>query len=448
MLTFLIYSVFCVSLAWLTYLRPATGVVAALLMFAFEQWAQAHNFFFMQNNWLTNYLFLAIILLGVLRRVIRHGVVSPFPGVVPVLVIALYLFAFVSSSWSPAFDKALDIWAFQAPFLILMIVVTPMVISSTRDLGGVFFAYLLFAAPLALLLLLTVEWWGRYLVIEGLKSPFDANPNAIGNVGILIFMLSMVLEVDKSLHYNLHKIWRLIRWPLLLLGVALAIKAQSRGQLLAAGLAVLFAYWSKTERKDPKLVLGLTLFLGLVALAFTLIFESVIEDTERWSVEKMTADALLRFDASVVMLNAWSQDIVALMIGLGSAAAYSYTGLYVHVIPVEILTEQGVLGFTLFAAIIVLTLANVRKVLQRTEAGVEKSYFICLVGYFLIELVLCFKQGSLPLSPSLFFAVILIAHCARFKRAYMPKKDVEAESQVYAEGGSSDSARKPLFNFV
>lgn len=422
-MTFYIYALFMAALAIITIKKPSTGIVAVLIFFALEQWAQASSYYFMQHNWLTNYLIVGVVLIGLISTTLKTGIPSLTPTPVVFLTVLLFLYSFSSAFWSSAYDTAMDRWELNAPFLALVILVTPLLLRKTSDLVDFFSSYILFAVPLAILLLFTVEWWGRYLVVEGTSSSFDTNPNAIGNVGVMLFMIALIIEVDKSKRLlstvNLSKIWPVMKWIVVILGIALALKSQSRGHLAAAAIATPFALWTRKDNKDFLNFFGWIFFIALLSIIAYIVFgyvitdQTLVSDEGRWTAEKIISDMDLRFEASLLMLEIWSSDIFSIIFGLGNSAAYSHVGIYIHVVPLEILTEEGLIGFSIFLAIILITIRNASYLLRAVDLK-QKSYIACLVAFFAIELILYCKQGSLVVSPTIFLIIALIdklKHC-------------------------------------
>lgn len=432
-MTFIAYAG-CISVLFLLALRwPATAVAAALLMFSFEQWAQASNGYFFQNNWLTNYLFLAVILTAWTTTIIRQGIPKVAPDGSVVLILALYAWSFISILWSSDPALAMDLWQINGPYHALMVIVTPMLIRKTSDLGKTFTAYIFLGTTLAAMLLFTVEWNGRYLVIPGMLNPFDSNPNEIGKLGALLLVFSMTIRLDsktkmaRGLH--LHVVMKVARWFIVALAVAIAIRSEARGQLLGAAAAVLFAVWAKGKRKNVGTVLGVFAALAMIAVLSYFVFGYLIDDQNRWTVERISSDIYGRFAASIDLLRAWIADTPAFLFGLGNSSSYSIVGFYPHVVPVEILAEAGLIGFFLFLAIMYKCAANLIALFRLVRDRIALSYTICLAALLIVESLLYLKQGSFITSPSLFLCVVLIAHTKRFEIARHRAEQVRLNSK-------------------
>ena len=83
------------------------------------------------------------------------------------------------------------------------------------------------------------------------------------------------------------RVWQLLRWFVGFLALALIFRSQSRGQLIAAVLAMmaLIPYGRGTSR-ITSLVIGLT-SIALIFVTTAIAFNSFSETAERWNLDTM-----------------------------------------------------------------------------------------------------------------------------------------------------------------
>ena len=114
---------------------PAVALAGVLCMFGLEQWGQATTPFFAQHHTVTNYLIGGILVLALMVQGAKKGF-SLLAGYPPVgwLTLALFLYAFASAQWAPRSDISLDLWASRWPYLITIVVLSPLLITQSRDL--------------------------------------------------------------------------------------------------------------------------------------------------------------------------------------------------------------------------------------------------------------------------------------------------------------------------
>ena len=97
--------------------------------------------------------------------------------------------------------------------------------------------------------------------------------------------------------------------------------------------------------------------------------------------------------------------------GLGSSASYDkeIVGFYTHVIPIEILAEEGLFGFSLFILIIIFSIQNIIKIVRLVDrVGLNRNVIVVLGSSSLFMLIVSFKSGALVGAYYLFLFPILI----------------------------------------
>jgi hypothetical protein len=152
------------------------------------------------------------------------------------------------------------------------------------------------------------------------------------------------------------------------------------------------------------------------------------------SIEQGTS---IRLVSVGVMLSAWLSDPFTILFGLGNSAAYDpeLVGIYPHNVPVEILTEEGILGFLIFSAFVIrvlwITVGRTGSVRRRILQ--DAAPFLALfVFYFIVSL----KQGNLLSSSLIFLAGILVERSVILSRREIAKEGTEingADKVVHAE---------------
>src|SRR5262249_31826414 len=142
------------------------------------------------------------------------------------------------------------------------------------------------------------------------------------------------------------------------------------------------------------------LAIGLSALAVVgwLAFDFVQIDSSRWSSEQGADDAAGRINAAVALLGFALSNPLALVFGLGNSSAFAYVGFYPHIAALEVLAEEGLIGFGLFMAVTVMTIGSVRRfitVINASQDIKQRAAVAILSAVFIFEFLLTFKQGSL-----------------------------------------------------
>jgi hypothetical protein len=135
----------------------------------------------------------------------------------------------------------------------------------------------------------------------------------------------------------------------------------------------------------------------------------------RFDTERAVVDYGERINAAEGLLDSYlSSGILGLIFGLGNSASFSprVVGFYTHIVPIEILCELGLIGFSMLMAILALTVRALVR-LGATMSAFQKSadtrrVIASLAALALIELVLAFKEGSLVRDVNLFLFPVVI----------------------------------------
>jgi hypothetical protein len=392
--------------------RPAFALGAFLSMFALEQWGSTTISFVASNGSFTNYLALVIVTLAFGLRLFKRGGLRLVNGPTHVVVILFYMYAAASILWTPAHDAAMTEWKAQAPYLLFSVVLLPLLIRNPDDavegLLGTIIAGAILAAALAFL----VDWGYRSIESEVDAGEAVRLPLAIAHLGAIMF-------VSAVLFFRWRGIAALAALGLLAISIILVIKTGSRGQLISMVLsAMLFLPVSRGWSLSRGALAGIA--AAALAMAVIWIFlpdlSNLLSTQEgRFDADRAVGDYEERIAAASRLLDAYlSSGVLTLLFGLGSSASFSpgIVGFYVHIVPVEILCELGVVGFILFVTALglaVRALVRLAFIISSPQISpATRRAVACLSAFALIELLLSFKQGSVVRDVNLFLFPILI----------------------------------------
>lgn len=374
------------------YRAPGVAVASVLCMFGLEQWAQAMVPFFTYNHTFTNILSGLLVVFGLALVFFRRRDVSLSYPVVGWLVFILFFYAFTSLLWTPDFERSLSLWVDRSPYIVTVLILAPLLINNLSDMKGMTWSVMLLGGAVVILLLVFGQWSGRKIVLAGAEQESGGNPLAVAGMAGYVAFAAMFLPVMRAA--VLH---RVLRWLLIAACLMLAVKSGSRGQsfgiLIIAVFFLLFTLPSKGLRSAFWNTMGIGTVLLLGGWALTNFAES-----DRWTSEGIEEAGSHRWDPAIKMLVHWYTSPEALLFGLGNSAAYDHRllGWYPHVVPVEILTEEGLIGFGLFVAIIYLATRSLVRVYRMVKYDeTSRGMALTLGAWFFYTLLLAFKQGSM-----------------------------------------------------
>ncbi|HJT19692.1 MAG TPA: hypothetical protein VJ746_04430 [Nitrospira sp.] len=389
--------------------HPGVALAGILCMFGLEQWGQATTTYFVQHQTATNYLMGGILVLALMRQGIRNGfsILAGYPTVAW-LTLVLFLYAFASTQWATRADISLELWSSRWPYLLTFLVLSPFVINSSRDLRSAYTAVFLSGGLLTFLLLFFVKWEARRIVLDhDLGNPLAAAAMA-GMVAIVAILADP---------WPRFKICAPIKWAAIALCLALVVRSGSRGQLLGV-IVVSIACWPISRGcsnvKQFFLLGFVVLFLGATcawALQEFWTYQEYGGRVDRWSEQSAQEGLAGRFGNAFLLLRLAYQTPETVLFGLGNSSAYDprILGIYPHFVPLEVLAEEGLVGFALYALVAYSTFrSGVRCLKLAADEQSDRLLVGGLLALYGFTVLLSLKQGSLLINLEPFMLAIVL----------------------------------------
>jgi len=410
------------------YPGAACGYVLAGM--ALEQCAQAFVPLANRQDTLCNYLTAGTVLVGLGARILQDRAALPRLRTTSLWVLGLLGYCYLTAAWSIFPATTIAALNRAVPYLVTFVGAAPLLIRSEKDLQACLVTLLFSTLGALALLLLFAEWGGRGVMLPGRQ--FESNPLALAeSAGCLLIVTAFSpLRTDKS---------RLL--GIALLGTALIVttlvflRTAARGQVLAAlGATVAF---SVRQRGGGWLVLALGLG-GLLAYGF--MPEEVAKNAERWDPEQMrSAVDAGRVHEAERLLTFWSHSsLTHQVLGLGHASAQDprLLGNYPHVVPVEVLAEEGFVGAFLFALAVGVGATTCFRALRNASTATRRI-LAATTALLAFEFVLIWKQGSLLGASPLLLLLTIVPEAAGAR--------ARSQSERSALRGGSRLAAPPRF---
>lgn len=387
--------------------RPAIAFGYMLCIFALEQWFQSKEVYFVTNTSFINLSSGVLVVLGVVASFIKKGGLFSDIPVISNFILVLYLYAFVSAFWSPVFDVSVANIRSSLPYIVLSVFIAPLVIKDKADFNAIFKFIMLFGFALLILLLFFTDWGYRTITLAGNFGQLKTNPLAIANFSGYVFIVSMLASGATKIKY--------LKWLVGIICLVISVKTGSRGQFVFMVLAsLLFTPLSKPEFKAKNIFPILLGTCILLAVSYWAMSEFSGTDT-RWSAKKMDSDFGNRLEAAAGLLAVWIRSPLSILFGLGSSASFDehIFGFYVHIVPLEILGEEGLIGSCIYLAILIMSYKAIRRMIKITKGDRDNRAILATMSALIVfELFLSLKQGSFLGSVYLFS---LIAALSRYE---------------------------------
>ena len=424
MLLYLYISVL-LALGLLLFVAPAHALAGVLLLYAIDQLGQASSPILANNPVLTNYVIACFSVAAAYIQFSKRG--SPvfhFGGTF--IATSLMLgFAFLSTSWAINTDNALETWKNMAPYLALILLISPNLIADSRDLNRTFSSLLILGAAVIFALTFFAEWGHRGVAIAGeldrYRNIATSNPLAAAQIGgyLALTAFGFILNDRNPLR-------RLAYGLIAISATILIVKSGSRGQLIALPIAIVFAYIltnSSFARRKTVAAVVPTLLVFFIAQQVLVSAEDI---AVRWEGDQFSSGIDVRAYYFSTLLTYWmNSEWWTLLVGIGSTSAQhpSVIGTYPHFLALEVLTEYGVIGLLLLCYILFRTYRTTYLSARHSSAHKENPTPLwILAALFTFAFLVSFKQGNLLTNLDLFLFAILIDKQKHLRQSHEPRQ--------------------------
>ncbi len=387
---------------------PPVALGVILAMYGIEQFAQSVSPFYVQHARLINIFIGVTALVAFYRRHRKSHFQRLSYGDVGLLAIVLYLYALMSTLWSPISSESLAYYLAAAPYVILYVFVAPLLVSNTKDLEKGFEALVYIGIAASVLLLFFAEWDGRGVVVAGNEGEEWASSNPLASSEMAGYVALAAFFMPRE---NKEKWWDYLRWGAVVLSVMLAVRSGSRGQtiFMLLSLALFYPLRQRFNIKTFASMLVAAAFVGLVLVYSLDAYWGGVENS-RWEGEAMDEAVYERAEiASDLMASWWKGGAATFIFGLGNSASFDpdVAGYYPHIVPVEVLGEEGLLGLIIYLVMLVMTGRSFMKVMGM-KSDRHRQLGVALGAMFFFSFLLSLKQGALLSSTSVALFATLI----------------------------------------
>jgi hypothetical protein len=112
---------------------------------------------------------------------------------------------------------------------------------------------------------------------------------------------------------------------------------------------------------------------------------------------------------------------MTILFGLGNSASYDphIIGMYSHIVPLEVLAEEGIIGFGLF-----LSIRSINQAYKYVKNDQEyRGLLATISATFLFSFILSLKQGNMFGSLDLFMIAIILGKFEKIMAVQIVKKN-------------------------
>ncbi len=418
----LAFFVIVLALWGLAFRRPGIACGYVLAGYALEQFAQAFVPIAGENDTLCNYAIAIAVIVGVVRRIMRHGLLTIRLRTPALLMLVLLAYCYATALWSLFPSITQRILDAQLPYLVIFAGLTPVLVATPEDLDDCLTS-LIVSTSISLCALLLFAEWGRRGVILPFQG-WESNPLAITQAAGALLIAAIFSRTLRSLNQST----KMLGFLTILAIVAFTfLRSASRGQIVAAiSTALLFSVTRKGLRWVPMVLVGIA---GIVAAGF--LADEFARNAARWEPDQVSHDlTVARIGEAEKLVRFWSNsNLKHILLGLGHATSNDprLLGGYPHVVPAEVLAEEGLVGASLYT----LTLASSAYFYVRALRWVsarEHDLIRATAALTFYEFLLTLKQGTLLGAPS-FLLLIVLSGSLDFSKERMKRSTHETDKE-------------------
>lgn len=374
--------------------HPANAVAVTFTMYAFEQLAQSHVAYFAEHSAALNIVSGLLVGLAFVQRALRHEPIGTGLSHATVLLAGIYILHPISALWTPDPDTALASIVSAAPYIVLLTFLTPLTVNGPDDLMRAFRTLWAFGSIVLFLILTTADFGqgSRGVILAQLNDKTDTvgNPLAVASLGGSVAILGCLLQPIRG------GFGQLLGGATTVLGLYTCVHTGSRGQFFGAVLVIAVGIAAKIYAGRLRITAAAgAVAIGAVAVAWSL--NSAIDRFgARFEFETMSQVYQTdRLGPASIMLEEWGRSgLWTWLWGLGGSSSFHYAGFYPHMVPVEVLTELGVIGFLMYVGFAALSLMRCKWLFSALPDEL-RDVSIAGASLFFFEVVMTFKQGAL-----------------------------------------------------
>lgn len=439
---FLVYSIMSIA-------RPMWAFALLVMMWPLEQLVQSYVPFFAANGILFNIYVAVVVGLAALRRLTFGGMDSLREYANPTLyaVTGLYLIGLASLAWTPGFEYALGQARWLGPYILVGVYLATMLPQRIEEFGEFRRVMMIVGGLIAILILINpnLKFYGDRAMVN-LAGPVDrANPLALAEIGAIIAVIAAI-----SRDRGVTGIKVALRIAVVLIGIGLALKTGSRGQVIAAFIVIIFLY--PTARKSERLTQTLINLAGLCLFGFVLMIAVstfvTSENLDRWSLRSLLDGGAGRLEFVFMYLNAFIESPQAWLFGFGSMAFGEVVpegGVrFVENLFAESFFEFGVLGLTFMSIILIQSVKMAFWMIRNSPTESARINATALFGLWLIYFIIASKAYNIWTAFPFFCICITINKCgliAKKEWIFLEELEEEEEEEENYDEFTSPTAR-------
>ncbi len=386
--------------------RPGIAIGLLICTYGIESFLQSQSTFFVANGRYVNLGVVLVMLVACVFSFLRNPQGLVRLNRIQTLTLLLYAFGFLSFLWTLE-PGEFSRWREALPLMVLYLLMAPFLTREPRSLQDGLRWSLILGVPLMLLIAFYADWGNRGMllarpIITLNRARYETLPLGTATLASSLAIIGLVAHLRIPMKTA-------FRFLVLALALYIAFRSESRGQVVAIIGVAAIVYPISNQAQNLK-----GLFITLIGVClFGMIVYYMINNLEliRWRQDRVESALEGRKYMWLELLKHWGGNPgLNSLIGFGACSSFAIIGFYPHNLPVEVFVELGLIGFGIFAYILLNSAKTCFVLLTRLEQfpGLRQDV-VALIGLIGVNFALCLKEGSLYSWPPLFFFLICLS---------------------------------------
>lgn len=411
--------------------RPMWAFALWMLMWSLEQLLQTFLPFLLSNGLYFNAYVAIIVAIAAMKSMARtDSNFSAYFNGTTICVLLLYLLGLLGVVWTPQREYAMNQVIWLGPYIITAVFFAPHLIRNISDItelrwmlmiGGVIIAGAMLFNP-------NLSFYGDRASVN-FGSGDRGNPLELAQLGATITVVA-ALSRDSGTRGMLFT----LRIFAVILGLGIALKSGTRGQVIAAFLVTAAFY--PISRSRQGIAQGFITMIGLGILAITMVLAIRIfvtgENLGRWSLFSLTSGSVGRLHLVQDYFFAYLGNPAAWPLGFGTMAFSSEVPqagvMFVENLFAEALFEQGLFGFALMMFVLCNTTRYVVFMIRNPLDEQQRNNAIVVGGLLVMSFLIAAKSYNLWTGFSFYYLCIVAT-----KLGVVARRDFALNPEEYGE---------------